>query len=104
MGPTKGRIVEQVWVQLTHKNDVVSIFTKLNPSCFQVERCEFCVHLRSLNVSHFSMFKATGLKLWRRDHIHWQDLSTEFHENLPTGPNFISGGHTDEHTDSMVTS
>jgi hypothetical protein len=26
----------------------------------------FCIHLRSLNVLHFGMAKATRLKLWRR--------------------------------------
>jgi hypothetical protein len=28
-----------------------------------------CTHLRSLNISHFGMAEATGLKMWRHGHL-----------------------------------
>jgi hypothetical protein len=31
-------------------------------SCFHVDWCKFCIHLRSLNVRHFGMVEGTELK------------------------------------------
>jgi hypothetical protein len=31
-------------------------------SCYHVDWCKFCIHLRSLNVRHFGMVEGTGLK------------------------------------------
>jgi hypothetical protein len=36
-----------------------------------------------------------GLKLLRRGPLEWHYLRTKFHENLPSGPEVISGEHTD---------
>jgi hypothetical protein len=41
------------------------------------------------------MFEAVGSKLWRRDHLQWHGLLTEFQENLPTGSKVIYEGHTE---------
>jgi hypothetical protein len=50
----------------------------------------FCMHFRSLNVCHFRMVEATGLKII----IHWHDLHTEFYENLLIGSK-VNSGDTD---------
>jgi hypothetical protein len=39
--------------------------------------------------------KLWDYKLWLHDHLQWHDFSAEFHENLPLGSKFISGGYTD---------
>jgi hypothetical protein len=55
-------------------------------------------HLRSLNVRHFGMAKATRLKMWLRGHLEWQYLPTKFHENPQICSKVISGGHADRQT------
>jgi hypothetical protein len=64
-----------------------------------VDWCKFCIHLRSLNVSHIGMLEVTGLKVWRRGYLQWHDLPTEFHKNLPIGSKVIRG---DTQTDRLV--
>jgi hypothetical protein len=59
-------------------------------------------HLKSLNVYHFVMIAATALKLWRRGHLQWQCLHTEFHKNLPFGSKVDRG--TDIRKNRMVIS
>jgi hypothetical protein len=54
--------VAQAWVQLSHDNDVVPMITKLNPLWSHLDCCKFCIHLSSLNVCHFRMVEAVGLK------------------------------------------
>jgi hypothetical protein len=67
-----------------------------------VEWCKFCMHLRSSNVRHFGMVKCTGLKVRRRSHLQWHDLTTEFHKNLRIGSKVIRGGHTDRQTGDLI--
>jgi hypothetical protein len=40
-------------------------------------------------------------KLWRRGHLQWHDLTTEFHKNLPLGSE-VDRGDRYRHTDRMV--
>jgi hypothetical protein len=47
------------------------------------------------------MVAATALKTWRRGHLQWHDLRTEFHKNLAVGSEVDRG---DRHTDRMVIS
>jgi hypothetical protein len=64
-----------------------------------VDRCKFCINLRSLNVRHLGMVEGTGLK----SHLQWRDLPTEFHKNLPSGSKVIRGDtQTDRQTDRLV--
>jgi hypothetical protein len=42
------------------------------------------------------MVAATALKLWRRGHLQWHGLPTEFNKNIPTGSK-VDGG-----TDRLV--
>jgi hypothetical protein len=60
-----------------------------NISWSHVDWCKFCIHLKSLKDSHFGMVEGTGLKVWRRGHLQWHDLSTEFHKKLPIGSKVI---------------
>jgi hypothetical protein len=55
-------IVAQVYVQLSHKNGLLFMVTKLNLSCSHYDWCTFCTLLRSLNVRHFRTLEATRLK------------------------------------------
>jgi hypothetical protein len=76
-------------------------------SCYHVDWCKFCIHLRSLKVRHFGMVEGTGLKVRRRDHLQWHDLPTKFHKNLPIGSNVIMGetqtdGQIDRQTDRQT--
>jgi hypothetical protein len=48
---------------------------------------------------HFGMVADTSPKLWRRGHLQWHDLITEFHKNLPIRSEVQRG---DKHTDRMV--
>jgi hypothetical protein len=41
------------------------------------------------------MIEALGLKLLHRGPLGWDYLRTKSHENLPSGSDIISGGHTD---------
>jgi hypothetical protein len=54
-------------------------------SCFYVEWWTLCIHLRSLNVCHFGMVEATGLKIMVSRSIQWHRHSTEFNKNLAIG-------------------
>jgi hypothetical protein len=56
-----GHIVAQLWVQLSHDDDVVSMATKLYPSYSQSDRCKFCIHLRNLFVRHRREQKETSI-------------------------------------------
>jgi hypothetical protein len=58
-----GPIIAHVWVKLSHKNGVVTVVTKLSSSVCHDDWCKFCIYLRSLNVRHFGMVKATGLQI-----------------------------------------
>jgi hypothetical protein len=51
--------------------------------------------LTTLNLNNFKLIKATGLKkLLHQGLLEWHYLCTTFHENLPSGSEVISGGHT----------
>jgi hypothetical protein len=72
-----------------------------------VDWCKFCIHLRSLNVRHFGMVEGTGLKVWRRGHLQWNDLPTKFLKNLPISSKVIRGdtqtdGQTDRQTGDLI--
>jgi hypothetical protein len=68
-----------------------------------VEWCKFCIHLRSSNVRHFGMVKCTGLKVRRRGHLQWHELTTEFHKNLPIGSKVIRGDtQTDRQAGDLI--
>jgi hypothetical protein len=49
-----GPFVAQV-IQLSHKNGLDTMVTKLNPCESKADWCRFCIHLRSLNLRHFKM-------------------------------------------------
>jgi hypothetical protein len=59
-------------------------------SSSHVDRCKFCIHIRSLNVSHS---EATGLELWRRGQLQCHDPSSEFRKDLLIGSKVIRGNH-----------
>jgi hypothetical protein len=42
-------------------------------------------YLTNLNLNHFKMIEARGLKLMHRGLVEWHHLPTNFHENLPVG-------------------
>jgi hypothetical protein len=46
------------------------------------------------------MFKGMGLKVWRRSHLKWYDLPTEFNKSALIGSKIIKGTLAD----SMVIS
>jgi hypothetical protein len=56
-----------------------------------------CTHFRSLNVRHFGVAEAMGLKMCPRGHLQWHHLPTKFHENPLIGSKLTSG-HTHIHT------
>jgi hypothetical protein len=66
MGTTTVPIIVNVWLQLSHENDVVTMVTRLNTFWSHVNWCKFCIHLRSLNVRHFRIVETTGLKMMSR--------------------------------------
>jgi hypothetical protein len=44
-----------------------------------------------------------GIKILHRGSLEWHYLRTKFHENLPCGSKFISGGtQTDTHTNRQI--
>jgi hypothetical protein len=51
--------------------------------------------LTALNLNNFEMIEAMGLKLLHLGVLEWHYLRTKFHENLASGSEVISGGHTD---------
>jgi hypothetical protein len=55
-----------VWFQISHKNSLVTVVTKLNSSWSHVDRCKFFIHLRSLKVRNVGMVKAMVLKIMVR--------------------------------------
>jgi hypothetical protein len=95
MGPTMGPIVAKVLDQMSHKNCVANMLTKLNPSLPHDDSCKFNIHLRSLNVGNFGMVEAAGLEVWYRSHVQWPDLPTGLNETLPISSGLISVEHTD---------
>jgi hypothetical protein len=48
------------------------------------------------------MIEAMGLKLLQRGPLEWHYLHTKFHENLQSGSEVVSGGHTDRQTDRQT--
>jgi hypothetical protein len=56
-------VVAHECVQPSHKNDVITMVIKLNLSWSHVVRFKFCIHLRSMNISHFGMVEVTGRKI-----------------------------------------
>jgi hypothetical protein len=58
--------------------------------------------LTTLNLNHFKMVKAMGLKIsaLRSPSRHY--LHTKFHENLPSSSKVISVGHTDRQTGDLI--
>jgi hypothetical protein len=56
-----------------------------------VEWCRLRIHLRSLHVRHFGMVAATALTIMCGGHLQYHDLHTEFHKNLPIGPDTQTG-------------
>jgi hypothetical protein len=52
-------------------------------------------YLTTLNLNNFKIIEAIGLKLLYPGSLEWHYLHTKFRENLPSGSEVISGGHTD---------
>jgi hypothetical protein len=52
---------------------------------------QLCIHLSVLNLNHFKMVQAMGLKLLHRGPLQWHRLPTKFNEKLPSGSNAITG-------------
>jgi hypothetical protein len=48
------------------------------------------------------MIKAMGLKLWRRGHIQWHDLTAKFHKNLLISSKADRGKDTHTQTETGV--
>jgi hypothetical protein len=48
--------------QLSYENGMVTIVISYNSSWSHVDWCKVCSHLRSLNIRHFGLVEATGLK------------------------------------------
>jgi hypothetical protein len=63
--------------------------------------CKFCIHLRSLTIRHFGAVEAARLKLRRRGHLKWHDVSTKFNENLICSK-VISEGLTNRQTADLI--
>jgi hypothetical protein len=49
-------------------------------------------HLTTLNLNNFKMIEAMGFKKNIASRSRWHCLHTKFHEDLPSGPEVISGG------------
>jgi hypothetical protein len=47
------------------------------------------------------LLKLWNQKLWRRDHLQWNDLCTSFHENLPTGSK-VNRGQTNRQEGDLI--
>jgi hypothetical protein len=52
-------------------------------------------HLIILNLNNFKMIEAMGLKIAVSGLLEWNYLCICFHENVSSGSEVISGGHTD---------
>jgi hypothetical protein len=48
------------------------------------------------------MIEAVGLNIIASRSLEWHYLCTKFHENLPSGSEVISGGHTDRQTGDLI--
>jgi hypothetical protein len=48
------------------------------------------------------MIEALALKLLLRGPLEWHYLRTKVHQILPSGPDVISGGHTDRQTSDLI--
>jgi hypothetical protein len=62
MGQTTEPVVAQVWLQLSHENDLVAMVTRLNLSHSHAYWSKLNIHLRSLNARRFKIVKAMGLQ------------------------------------------
>jgi hypothetical protein len=85
--------------------DLVSLATSAmfpypNPLLGQAE-WRYFIRLRNLNLNHFKMAEAMGLKLPHHGPLLWHHLHTKFHLNSPIGSNVISG---DGQTDVLISS
>jgi hypothetical protein len=61
----------------------------------RVDWFNFFIHFRSSNVRSFGLVETAVLKSMASTSPSWHDLCAEFHENLITRSEIISGGHTD---------
>jgi hypothetical protein len=57
-----------------------------------------CTYLRSLNIRHFGMVEAAGLKKCDVEVTQWHHLCSRFHLNLPVSSKLLLGD-TDRQTD-----
>jgi hypothetical protein len=56
---------------------------------------KLCIQLTNLNLNHYKMVDAMGLKLLHQGPLEWHHLPTKFHENLPISSKVISWGQRD---------
>jgi hypothetical protein len=60
----------------------------------KTEWWSYFIHLRNLNIIHFVMVKAKGLKHMASRHLEWHHLPTKFYE-INQSVQKLLGGHTD---------
>jgi hypothetical protein len=63
------------------------------------DRYKFCIHFRSLNIHHFGMVEATGLKSVESRSAQWHAATTDCHESLLIGSTVTGGEGGDSHMD-----
>jgi hypothetical protein len=58
-----------------------------------------CIHLKVWMSAILEWLNLRDWKFWRRGHLQWHDLPTEFHKHEPNGSKIDKGRHTDSQTE-----
>jgi hypothetical protein len=60
------------------------------------------MYFKSLNVVHFGMIEATGLKMQRRGRLEWHHLPTKCHKIHKSIRKLLRGPKTDRHNGDFI--
>jgi hypothetical protein len=85
-------IDKHVWHQLSLENGLVTMVTKLNPSCSHADWYKFCIHIRSMNVRHFRIVKVKGIKNYGVEvNFNGRSVLLNFMKIYPIAPKLLVG-------------